>query len=65
MFYLLMMALFSFGGHLASMGPKTKEREHYGVFGGCIKATGMMWERIYQHHFLFPRDITAGLRLVT
>lgn len=38
----MMMAQFSFREHLASMGPKIKGGEIYGVLGNCIKATGMI-----------------------
>ena len=46
MVYLMTMAQFSFRGHLASMGPMTKEREDYGVFGSCIKAADDLGEHL-------------------
>ena len=53
MIYYLMMAQFSFHGHLASMGPKIKKGK-YGVLGKLIQAAGMIWEGINQQQYPFP-----------
>lgn len=46
MVYFMTMAQFPFCDNLASMGPKTKERENHGVFRSCTKATHDLEEHL-------------------